>query len=103
MEIFGGVAGVSKLALHRHMHVGPNLDLVCGVDLTLPRMRHEALQYVKVHRPIVVILAPPCPAFGSWSRLNAVVHEREWRNSERIGIMLSRFAASVAREQVDNG
>eukprot|EP00971_Amphidinium_carterae_P058290 1152997-Amphidinium_carterae.1 len=74
LEICGGNAGVTKLALRRRWPCGRNMDLCTGVDLTNPKQRHQVIQYTRMHRPYIVVAAPPCTAFGAWSRYNAVMH-----------------------------
>eukprot|EP00971_Amphidinium_carterae_P286456 5687261-Amphidinium_carterae.1 len=41
LEICGGNAGVTKLALRRRWPCGHNMDLCTGVDLTNAKQRHQ--------------------------------------------------------------
>ncbi len=64
MEICGGAGGVSKIAIRRRLRTGTNFDLITGGDLTNSSHVEQLLGYVKLHKPLVVVMAPPCTAMG---------------------------------------
>lgn len=101
LGVFGGVGGVGKLALRRRLRTGDNSDLVTGVDLCKPDHQRHVLNYIAQHRPLVVVLAPPCTPFGHWAHLHRVLHLATWQQSRRIGEILARFAARVVRLPID--
>ena len=72
VEICGGEGGVSRISLRRHLAVGQNFDLRSGIDLTDPKQQQRLIAYIREHKPLFVIMAPPCSSFGSWSHYNRV-------------------------------
>eukprot|EP00971_Amphidinium_carterae_P351093 6491908-Amphidinium_carterae.1 len=103
MEVFGGAAGVTRLALTQRLTAAPVADLLYGVDVTNPRCRHELVQYVRLGKPKVVVLSPPCTAFSNWSHLNRIVHPKAYRQSLMNGSSCSSLAAQIAEAQLRNG
>eukprot|EP00971_Amphidinium_carterae_P349854 6491262-Amphidinium_carterae.1 len=103
LEICGGHAGVTKLALRRRWPCGQNMDLCTGVDLTNPKQRHQVIQYVRMHQPYVIVAAPPCTAFGAWSRFNSVMHPHSHRLALLNGSACSRVCAEVSLLQLQGG
>ena len=67
IELFGGVGGILKACIKRRMKTGQNFDLVLGVDLSKSNEVAQLWEYVLTYKPKVVVMAPPCTAFGSWS------------------------------------
>lgn len=65
-----------------------------------PNARGEVLKYIHRHRPLFIIMGPPCTSFGCWSRLNRYIHPDTWRQTRRIGIVRAGFAAEVAGVQL---
>ena len=100
MELFGGKAGCSTLAIRRNLRAGTNVDWCQGYDVCNPRTRHEILQTIRLTRPKVIIMAPTCTAFSGWARLNQLKASHQHQRSLQNGIACSRFAAAVAEEQL---
>ena len=103
VEIFGGLAGVSRVAIRRHLSTGENFDLTSGIDLSKRSERRELIKYLHKYRPMMAILAPPCTPFGPWSNLNRIINPESHAASLLWGIPLANLAATVARVQLDNG
>ena len=74
---------------------GGKFDLVIGFDLTKELHQKEVERYIADHRPLVVVLGPPCTSFGHWSYLNQYKHPETWRKSRWIGETRAKFAARV--------
>ena len=72
MEVFGGLGGVSKIAIRRKLVTGENFDVVTGTDLSVPANQQALEMYVRKHKPLVAVGGPPYTAFGNWSRFNRV-------------------------------
>eukprot|EP00973_Karenia_brevis_P016672 2282973-Karenia_brevis.AAC.1 len=89
MEICGGVGGVSKLAVRRHLCAGTNFDLRHGVNLLDPSPKRSLWKYICDHKPLIIIMAPPCTAFANWSRLNRVKYPSTWHHSWQQGLALA--------------
>jgi hypothetical protein len=64
MEICGGSGGVSKISIRRRLLTGQNFDIVSGGDLTKPENVKHLMEYIKKHKPLVVVMGPPCTAMG---------------------------------------
>eukprot|EP00971_Amphidinium_carterae_P325069 6455158-Amphidinium_carterae.2 len=105
VELFGGKAGCTSLAVRRNLHALQNIDLCCGVDISDARTRHEVYQLLKLRKPLVVITAPPCTAFSGWARLNRTKEacRDTWNSSHNNGIACSKFAAAVIELQMAAG
>ncbi len=103
LEIFGGEAGTSKVALRRRLRTGKNVDVVTGTDLTVPDNVRQLEAYISRHKPLIVIGGPPCSSFASWSRYNRVHHPETFQKTRGIGIKLARVFASIARTQILEG
>ena len=39
VEILGGKGGCTQIAIRRKLRAGPNMDIVCGLDLTIPEQQ----------------------------------------------------------------
>ena len=46
------------------MKVGINFDLEEGMDLSKEEDVERLLSYIDIHTPTVVVMGPPCTAFG---------------------------------------
>ena len=101
MEIVGGNAGVGKVAIRRRLRGGGDIDFVTGFDSTKPGDQRHVLAHITEHKPLVIILAPPCISFGHWSHLNRVLHPATWSQFRRIGELYAAFAANVMLLQLD--
>ena len=89
MEVFGGLGGVSKIAIRRKLVTGENFDVVTGTDLSVPANQRSLEEYVRKHKPLVIVGGPPCTAFGNWSRLNRVNAPETYAKSRRSGLASS--------------
>ena len=61
------------------------------------------LNHIERHRPLVIVLAPPCASFGHWTHRNRVLHPATWEETRRVSEILAVFAARVARLQITAG
>ena len=102
-ELFGGEGGVGKLCIRRRLRRGRNFDLVIGFDLVNEEQQEQVLSYFRKHKPLVVVLGPPCTGFGHWSHLNRYIHPDIWSNSRKTGECLAASIARVIRVQFDAG
>jgi hypothetical protein len=103
LEIFGGKAGVTRIAIRRRLRTGSNFDVVVGCDLTVDSNVRLLLQYIDQHKPTVVVGGPPCTAFGSWSRYNRVHAPESYAERRRVGVKLAEVFCRVARLQAQAG
>ena len=70
VEICGGEARASHIAVRRHLHAGPNFDLVTMIDLTDPKHQHDTMTFIVNNDVFVAVMAPVCGPFGPLGRLN---------------------------------
>ena len=70
VEICGGEARTSTIAVRRHLRAGPNYDLVTNVDLKDVEHQAAVIHYFRTHRPLVAVMAPTCKPFGRWATFN---------------------------------
>ena len=83
--------------------VGRNFDIEFGCDLTRQEHVRELWKYVKQCKPRVIIMAPPCTAFGPWSHLNKIKARLAWLRSLRTGKHLARLCSELALHQLHHG
>ena len=66
VEIYGGEARASALAMRRRLNAGPNYDLITDVDLNDPEHQAAGVHDVRHHRPLVAVMATTCKPIGRW-------------------------------------
>ena len=103
MEICGGTAGVTKVLIRRGLKNGKNMDIVIGADLTDIEHRRYVAEYIKRHKPKVIVMGPPCTAFGGYSRINKLKSSEQYRKQRRIGTIIADFCADIAEFQLKEG
>ena len=96
VEIFGGAAGMSKVAIRRSLRGGRNYDVVAGCDLRDPHQIRMLFRYLAESKPLVVVMGPPCTPFGPWSEYNKVYNFEGWSRSMEMGLPLVELAAKIA-------
>ena len=101
-EIFGGEGGVIRICFKKGLSCGRNFDLSTNVDLNTQHGREVLLRYLKLFKPRVVSLAPPCTAFSSWSFFNQWRNYESWYERFKIGKALAELACLVAEIQLEN-
>lgn len=74
IEIFGGMGGVTRMAIRTKLKTGGNVDLITGTDLTYPAEARTFFRFLDDWKPEVVVLGPPCTAFANYSRVNRIIH-----------------------------
>ena len=100
MELFGGEAGTTRIALRRRLRTAENFDLSTGADLTDKKVQRILYEYVEQHQPLVVVMGPPCTAFASWSNCNRWKYPHSWQRSREIGMILAEVAAKIIEIQM---
>ena len=79
LEVFGGAAGVTRLAIRRKPHCGKSVDIRCGTDLTDPKAQGELYRYVRTRKPLFMIGGPPCGSLSSLSKINRDKFIETWK------------------------
>ena len=103
VELFGGSAGVTKIAIRRNLKGGRNFDIVAGCDLHDPQQVSALIRYFAVHKPLVLVMGPPCTPFGPWAEYNKRFNYEGWRRSMDIALPLAILAARLATFQYTQG
>lgn len=103
LEVFGGEGGVCRIAIRQGLTGGRNLDLQTGFDLSKPHEITLLFQYLDEFQPHVIILAPPCTAFGAWARYNRAHAYEAWCKSYRTGLPLAKLASRIFNYQITHG
>lgn len=103
IEVFGGEAGAAKVRIRRGIVTCKNFDLVVGCDLADLVQQEAVLKYIRVRRPMLIILGSPCSAFASWSRLNSCLHPDAHIMARRVGVKLADCFAEVVPLQLVGG
>ena len=100
MEIFGGKAGVCQISVRKGLSSGGNWDLTTGINLSSKSEVQMLIDFVHKHAPKVLVMGPPCTAFGCWSRLNAIKAPESHAKSLATGLPLALLAARLAQIQL---
>ena len=100
-ELFGGAGLTSHICSRMFdLTVGRNFDTMHGIDLNNELHRDELKEYLKLTKPDVIVMAPPCKGFGPWSYLNEVIHPESVHEARREGIPLAILCAEIATDQL---
>ena len=104
VELFGGKGMTSYMLARGHDLVsGQNFDIVAGFDLNKPSDIDFLYKYVRLMKPLVVIMSPPCRAFCKIRHLNQVLHpETTYRLSRQEGEHLANVCLKVASMQLES-
>ena len=103
MEVFGGESGCTKIAIKMRMPCGKNVDLVTGVDLTIPANQAKLKADITRYEPLVLIGAPPCTAFGKLAKINRLKNPEAYKEVQRDGLILAKLMAELCAMQMDAG
>ena len=103
VEVCGGEARTSSLAVRRHLKAGENFDLVTGVDLNDEIQQAAVERYFRQQRPLVVIMAPTCRPFGRWATFNYARNYDTWLRSYNDAAPHGRFCGYLAMLQIEIG
>ena len=103
VELFGGKGRTSYMLTRGFdMASGQNFDAVTGFDLTDSKDVAALKCYLLKVRPTVVLMGPPCRAFGPMSRINRVLHPDGYAASRYEGEVFARLCYDIACWQLQN-
>eukprot|EP00971_Amphidinium_carterae_P342395 6481684-Amphidinium_carterae.1 len=81
-EICGGEARLSQLLTsNAGWEAGTNYDLMCGIDLSNPAVRDQALYFLGRAKCALVVMSPPCTPFGALGKWNHQLNHDAWTQS----------------------
>ena len=76
-ELCGGSARVSvMLVTRRYITLGPNFDIVVGIDLHDKKEIEGLWTYLQTRKPACGIISTPCTGLKGFSGLNHAIHRR---------------------------
>ena len=96
VEVCGGDARPSQIAVRRQMPSGENFDLRNGYNLNDKRRQDAVWEYFKRCRPLVAVMAPTCTPFGPMSHLNYQINYDGWLRSYDLAAPHGRFCGRIA-------
>eukprot|EP00971_Amphidinium_carterae_P154321 3060349-Amphidinium_carterae.1 len=103
-EICGGEARLSQLLTsNAGWEAGTNYDLVCGIDLSDPSMRDQALKFLARVKCALLVMSPPCTPFGALGKWNHQLNHDAWTQSASQYVPLAVFAGHAAQQQLHLG
>ena len=96
IEICGGEARPTSIALRKGLHGGDNFDLVTGCDLNDAHNQYLVLNYIRQSRLAVILMGPTCSPFGPMANLVKHVRPDAWVRSLRRARPHGKFCGQVA-------
>ena len=100
VEICGGRGLTSWFVVKRRLRSGHNFDIIAGTDLTNPYTVRKVLEYIKMVRPLVVVMAPVCTPYSPLGRMNQIINQDAWRRSLRIAEPIAKLCGEIALIQL---
>ena len=102
-EVCGGEARTSRLATRHHLSIGPNFDIIVGVDLTTRENQHRVLKYFHEEDVLVAVMAPVCTPYGPMSHLNWAINPAAMEEQLRTARPIARLCGHIATCQLQKG
>ena len=96
IEIFGGAARCSTMAIRRGLRAGDNFDILCSCDLNDESNQAKVIKYIKDSRPLVTIMAPACTPYGPMDNTVKHVSWESWKRSLDYARPHGKFCGRVA-------
>ena len=100
VELCGGEGRPTIICARRKLKCGGNFDLITGTDLNKRSSQEQVITYMKIRRPIVVVMAPSCTAFGPPSSFNKVVNPEAWKRACDACAPHGIFCGHIAKFQL---
>ena len=102
IEICGGHARASQVAVRRNLKTGPNFDLITMVDLTERRHQEGTMNYIDAREVLVAVMAPVYDPIGPLGKLNKHIHPDSWQRSYDGVALFAILCGRVALTQPRN-
>ena len=100
VEICGGAARTSYIAIRRRLKVGENFDIICGFDINTSKDQKLVEEYFVTYQPLVSVMSPMCRPFGPMSNVNYEHNYEGWSRSYNIAAPHGRFCGHIAMIQI---
>ena len=101
-EIFS-VPRVSQAAAAVGLKCGPSYDILTGVDLRDKKERDRVREELRVRKPKLLVVCPPCGPFSPLQNLRKHWDTKEWLKQLYEGKIFLRYAAQLIQDQMDRG
>ena len=98
VELCGGEARSSYIAIRRGFAAGDNFDIICNCDLNNPKNQELVMNYLVKHKPLVAIMAPTCTPYGPLSNLVRHVAPQAWQRGLNEARPHANFCGRVAQQ-----
>ena len=97
VELCGGEARCTQIAMRRGLSAGDNFDLKCNCDLNNSVNQDKVLEYIRSVKPLVAVMAPTCTPYGPMANLVKHVTPASWKRSLDLARPHGRFCGRVAQ------
>ena len=77
--------------------------MVTHFDLTKEEDQREVKKYIRIYKPFIVLMGPPCIAMGGWSNINKLRNPSGHAQTYAIGRKIALLCIEVALMQVKEG
>ena len=101
-ELFS-VPRVTEVASCFGLKKGPSYDIRTGHDLREKELQDRVRSEIKLRKPKLVVICPPCGPYSSLQNLNPRKNSKEWLKMLSDARILHRFGMQVAQDQIDGG
>eukprot|EP00959_Pyramimonas_sp_CCMP1952_P050980 1064786-Pyramimonas_sp.AAC.1 len=101
LELCGGIAGISQLAVKRRLSSGGKFDKRTGADLGYWKVQQSILRFLRICKVGLIILQPACRITGLPSYFNAMFKCNIWWKHNPEYSPHSIVCGPVARTQDD--
>ena len=91
------------MCVRRKLTGGHNFEILMGTDLTDEEVQRSVLEYLKLAKPLAVIMAPRCGPFGPLGRFNQAINPDGWLRNYALSAPLASFCGKVALLQRGEG
>ena len=82
--------------------MGPNFDIVAGIDLLSSAQEETLWMYMHSYKPLVATISTPCKGLRGWSGVSQTLHPESWEASREDPLALGAIGAKVAQFQLDH-
>ena len=103
VELCGGEGLTSYLCVKRRLRTGHNFELTTGTNLCDKATQKVVLAYIRLAKPLVVLMGPRCDVFGPLGSRNRVLRSDSWQAAYVTAAELAEFCGVVAELQMREG
>ena len=101
VEICGGKEIISYLVIKRKLRSGRGFELITGVDLSTTENHRKVCEYVKLEKPLVIVMAPVCTPDSPLARPNRITNQSARQMSFQTGEPIAKLCGQLAQIQLN--